>query len=149
FTVVQFNTTAPWRNAPADRKGQVAFTGKKDARINPAYFQRLDARLGEANAQGLLAAPVLIWANATTDPGNALPEEDVIKLVRYQVARYQAHHVVWVLAGDNGYRSAAAERWERIGRAVFAGRPHAPVTTHPTGMNWPWEGWRKEVWLDV
>src|SRR5205085_1666525 len=92
---------------------------------------------------------VLIWANKKEDPGNYLPEEDVIRLLRYQVARYGAHHVMWILAGDNSYKGPAAERWKRVGRAVFGGGPHAPVTTHPTGMNWPWEDWRGEAWLTV
>lgn len=149
FTGIQFNAIAPWRTAPTDEVGQVAITGESRIRINPAYFQRLDKRMDTINAHGLLAAPVLIWANRKTDLGNTLSEEDVIKLVRYQVARYGAHHVLWILAGDNGYGREAAERWKRVGRAVFGDRPHAPVTTHPTGMNWPWESWRNEAWLDV
>jgi hypothetical protein len=149
FSAVQFHTLCPWRTAATDRRGQVAFTGKKDVRINPAYFQRLDRKLDAINAHGLLAVPVLLWANKKTDPGNYLPEEDLVRLARYQVARYAAHHVVWVLAGDNPYRGADSARWKRVGRAVFGDSPHAPVTTHPTGMNWPWEGWRAETWLDV
>ncbi len=149
FSVIQFNAVSPWRTAPTDRAGQVAFTGQKNIQINPGYFQRLDEHMDAINARGLLAAPVLLWALRKEDPGNYLPEEDVIRLIRYQVARYGAHHVIWILAGDNPYPTASAERWKRIGRAVFGGQPHAPVTTHPTGMNWPWETWREEKWLDI
>jgi hypothetical protein len=148
FTVVQYNALAPWRTAPADEKGEVAFTGRSDVQINPVYFQRLDQRVAAINRAGLLAAPVLVWALKKEDPGNYLPEADCLRLVRYQLARYGAYHVVWILAGDNPYRGESAERWQRIGRAVFAG-PHAPATTHPTGMNWPWESWRGERWLDI
>src|SRR5262249_7506867 len=113
-------------------------------------FKRLDERMDAVNAHGLLAAPVLIWANKRTDPGNALPEEDIVRLLRYQVARYGAHHVLWVLAGDNGYQGAQGEKWRRVGAAVFGPRAHpAPVTTPPTGMNWPWADWRDETWLTV
>jgi hypothetical protein len=149
FSVIQFNTLCPWRAADADAEGRVAFTGGRKIRINPEYFRRLDERIDAVNARGLLAAPVLIWANTRDDPGNALPEDDIIRLVRYQVARYGANHVVWILAGDNAYRGADGAKWRRVGNAVFGGRPHAPVTTHPTGMNWPWADWRDETWLDV
>lgn len=149
FTGIQFNSLAPWRTAPTDREGRVAFVGTKDVRINRTFFRQLDERMDAMNDQGLLAAPVLIWANRPDDPGNALPEADVIRLLRYQVARYQGHHVLWILAGDNPYRGAAVERWKRIGQAVFGDRPGAPVTTHPTGMNWPWAAWANEKWLTI
>ena len=29
-----------------------------------------------------------------------------------------------------------------------ANESHAPVTTHPIGMHWPWESFRNEKWLD-
>ncbi len=150
FSAVQFNALCPWRAAATDAEGKTAFTGAKKVRINPDYFRRLDARIDAINAHGLLAALVLIWANKPDDPGNALPEADVIKLLRYQVARYGAHHVLWILAGDNDYKGAQGEKWRRIGNAVFGANRHpAPVATHPTGMNWPWADWRDEGWLTV
>ncbi|WP_406693782.1 DUF4038 domain-containing protein [Singulisphaera sp. Ch08] len=149
FTVIQFNAIAPWRTAPTDGEGQVALVAEKGRlEINPRYFRRLDQRMNAINDQGLVAAPVLLWANQREDLGNTLSEEDAIRLIRYQVARYGAHHVAWILAGDNSYKGKSSERWKRIGRAVFGESPHAPVTTHPTGMNWPWESWREERWLD-
>jgi hypothetical protein len=149
FSVVQFNAVCPWRTAAADRDGMTAFTGRKGIAINPKYFQRLDAHMDAINERGMVAAPVLVWALTKHDPGIWLAEEDIVKLVRYQVARYGAHHVVWILAGDNPYSKESAERWKRVGRAVFGEESHAPVTTHPTGMNWPWEAWRDEKWLDI
>jgi len=152
FTVIQFNAIAPWRTAPTDAEGQTALVKSKEdgtVQINPRYFQRLDARFNAINAQGLVAAPVLLWANQAKDLGNTLSEEDATWLIRYQVARYGAHHVAWILAGDHPYKERErTERWKRIGRTVFGQEPHAPVTTHPTGMNWPWESWREETWLD-
>lgn len=150
FSVVQFNTLAPWRTAPTDAEGDVAFTGRDPVRINPRFFQRLDARMDAINAAGMLAAPVLLWSLTDRDPGKYLSEEDCIRLARYQVARYGAHQVVWILAGDNPYTGESAEKWKRVGRAVFGENRHpAPVATHPTGMNWPWESWRDEAWLDI
>ncbi len=151
FSVVQFNTLAPWRTALTDAEGETAFTGRENIRINPRYFRRLDARMDAINAQGMLAAPVLIWSLTDKDPGKYLSEDDIVRLVRYQIARYGAHHVLWILAGDNPYNEATTERWKRVGRAVFGGKDAhpAPVTTHPTGMNWPWASWANEEWLDV
>ena len=34
-------------------------------------------------------------------------------------------------------------------RAVFQDHPGLLVTTHPTGMNFPWKGWEDEKWLTV
>jgi Protein of unknown function (DUF4038)/Putative collagen-binding domain of a collagenase len=72
----------------------------------------------------------------------------VIRLIRYLEARYGANHVVWIVTGDNAYEGASGERWKRIGRTAFDERAHAPVTTHPIGMHWPWESFRDEKWLD-
>ncbi len=149
FSVIQFNALAPWRTAPTDAEGQVAFTGRRNITINPRFFQRLDQRMDAINAAGMVAAPVLVWSLTGEDPGQYLSEEDILKLVRYQVARYGAYHVVWILAGDNPYKGDLEKRWKKIGQAVFGSQPHAPVTTHPTGMNWPWERWRNEKWLDI
>lgn len=149
FTVIQFNMASPWRTAPTDREGMTAFEGRENIKINPQYYQRLDAFMDAINERGLAASPILVWALKKEDPGNYLPEKDVLKLVRYEVARYGAHHLVWLLAGDNPYNVQSAPRWKRIGREVFGGKPRQPVSTHPTGMNWPWEGWRNEDWIDV
>jgi hypothetical protein len=148
FSAIQFVTTQ-WRTAPADEKGQVAFTGKDRIAINPAFFQRLDERIDAINAKGLLAVPVLLWAiRGDENPGYSLPEDQAIRLAEYMVARYGAHHVAWILPGDGNYSGANADRWKRIGRAVFGEREHAPVTLHPGGMQWPYEPFRGEKWLD-
>jgi hypothetical protein len=150
FTAVQFNMASPWRTAPTDAEGRTAYTtdGGK-FRINPEFYKRVDARTDAINAAGLLAVPVLCWAHKKRDAGDELTEEQIIKLVRYEVARYGAHHVLWVLAGDNRYTPPEAEKWKRIGLAVFGDHPSAPVTTHPTGRNFPWADWEDEEWLTV
>jgi hypothetical protein len=152
FTAIQFVTTQ-WRTAYADADGQVAYTGRERIAINPRFFQRMDARIDAINAHGLLAVPVLLWAiarggGAEHNPGHALPEDQAIRLARYMVARYGAHHVVWILAGDDNYDGENGERWKRIGRAVFDGE-HAPAMLHPQGMHWPFESFQDEPWMSV
>jgi hypothetical protein len=175
FDVVQFNVVAPQRGVAADEHGEISFTGEKHIRMNPRFYQRLDERIDAINDHGLLAAIVLTWAWGPKDFGNSLPAAQVIHLIRYLESRYGAHHVTWILTGDNNntyeeprrarwkqlartvlwsltgdkaYEESSGTRWKRIGRTVFSGRAHAPVTIHPNGMSWPWETFRDEEWLD-
>lgn len=152
FTAVQFVLLAPWRTAPANLEGQVAYkldeAGK--AVIQPDYYKRIDDRMDAIEQAGLLAAPVLMWAWGKKDAGQALSEEDCITIIRYQVARYGAHPVLWLLNGDGNYRGPVAERWKRIGAAVFKDLPHhAPVTLHPGGRMWPYNDFADQSWLNV
>ena len=147
FSVVQFVATQ-WRAAVSNRMGLRAYEGFEQIQINPEFFRRLDDRIDEINQAGLLAAPVLLWAlgDERMVPGR-LPESEAIKLAHYLTARYGAHHVAWMLGGDADYRGENAERWKRIGNAVFGDGEEAPVLLHPQGMQWPWEEFADEAWL--
>jgi hypothetical protein len=157
FTAVQWVTTQ-WLAAPdGDLHGEQAYDGLERVAVNPAFFQRLDAKLDAINAAGLLGAPVLLWAarwlrpfsDNAVNPGLALPEAQASLLARYMVARWGANHVLWILNGDGEYRGQHAERWKAIGRGVFGGRPHAPVTLHPGGLQWNGAEFADEAWLDI
>jgi hypothetical protein len=154
FTAVQWVATQ-WRAAPeGDLLKRRAFTGSEQIAVNVEFFQQLDAKADALNRAGLLNVPVLLWAigggsDPKVNPGFALPEDQAVKLARYMVARWQANHVVWFLPGDGDYRGEKAERWKRIGRAVFGGGPHAPVSLHPGGMHWNWNDFKDEPWLDL
>jgi hypothetical protein len=154
FTAVQWVTTQ-WRASPdGNRLKEKAFTGEERIAINPAFFQRLDEKIMDLNLSGFLSAPVMLWAigggsNPKVNPGFSLPEDQAILLARYMVARWGASQVVWILAGDGDYRGDKAERWKRIGRAVFGDSSHAPVMLHPGGMHWNLDEFQTEKWLDV
>ena len=154
FTVVQWVTTQ-WRAAPdGDVMRELAFTGTERIQVNPRFFQRLDDKADVLNRAGFLNAPVLLWAigggsNPKVNPGVALPEDQAILLARYMVARWGANQVAWILAGDGDYRGEKAERWKRIGRAVFGDSTTAPVLLHPGGMHWNLDDFRNEKWLTV
>ena len=154
YTAIQFVATQ-WRGAAADATGNVAFEGADRIRIRPSFFQRLDAKFDRVNVHGLVAAPVLLWALPTgqgreLSPGYYLPEPEAILLARYMVARYGAHHVVWILGGDGRYVGEYEQRWKTIGRGVFGGEDvrrasyrslfAAPVAGISYGANgvWPW-----------
>jgi hypothetical protein len=150
FTAVQFNIVSPWRTAPTDTEGNTSYTVADGKLVpNEAFYRRLDARMKAINDAGLLAVPVLCWAHKKGDAGMELSEKHLVELIRFEVERYKSHHVLWILAGDNGYNREQSEKWKRIGRAVFGDKPAAPVTTHPTGQNWPWMNWEEEKWLTV
>ncbi len=150
FTAVQFVLTH-WRAFAEDDRGERAFSAGDAMQVNPAFFQRLDAKVAAVNRAGLLAAPVLLWAiraSGDLNPGYSLSEEDAVVLARYMVARYGAYQVAWFLGGDGDYRDDKAERWRRIGRKVFGERHDGLVTMHPQGVQWVGAEFRGEPWFD-
>lgn len=153
YNVIQFVTTQ-WRGCEKDQAGEVAFTGSGKIEINPAFFQRLDQKVDEINAHGLIAAPVLLWALQSGNgrhfsPGYYLPDEEAISLAKYLVARYGGNQVIWILGGDGKYIGEYEQRWKRIGRSVFE-EPHPGlVAQHPQGVSWIGEDYKDEDWLDI
>jgi hypothetical protein len=156
FSAVQWVATH-WLAAPdGDEQRALAFSGKERIAVNAGFFQRLDQKLETMNRAGLLGAPVLLWSAQWRDPainesnpGLVLPEDQAILLARYMVARWGAQHVLWILPGDGHYGGENAERWRRIGRAVFGGEAHFPVSLHPCGMRTFCDEFRDEAWLDI
>ena len=116
--------------------------------INPAFFQRLDAKVAAINDHGLLAAPVILWALTEVDPGVYLSLADAITVARYIVARYGAYQVAWFLGGDGHYEGQDADRWRAIGQAVFGMRHDRLVTMHPCGQSWVADEFRDQEWFD-
>lgn len=154
FNAIQWVATE-WRAAPTgDRTNERAYSGRERIAVNTAFFQRLDSRVAALHEAGLLNVPVLLWAISSgadpdVNPGHSLPEDQAILLARYMVARWQAYPSVWLLAGDGDYRGQRAERWKRIGRAVFGDEPHAPVALHPGGQHWILDDFLDEPWLGI
>jgi hypothetical protein len=149
FSAIQFNILSPWRTAPTDRDGNKSYSIESGRIVpNEAFYKRLDGHMKMINDAGLLAVPVLCWSNSNADPGRTLTESQILDLVRWQVARYEKMNVLWILAGDTGYRQDG-DMWRRIGRATFGEKPEALVTTHPDGENFPWNNWEGETWLNV
>jgi hypothetical protein len=154
FDAVQWSASH-WRAAPqGDREHRMAYRGGDRIEIIPTFFQGLDQK-AEALAQaGILNVPVMLWAyaggaNPKINPGVSLSDDQAILLARYMLARWGDLPVMWILAGDGDYRGPKAARWKKIGRAVFEGVAHGPVTMHPGGMQWIWEEFKDEPWYDV
>jgi hypothetical protein len=151
FNVMQFVTTR-WSAAHGDASGRVPYSGVENIQIDPVFFKRLDQRVNAINDHGHIAAPVLLWAHTsqpTMNPGVQLPEDQMVVLARYMVARYGAHQVVWFLNGDGQYLGANAEKWKRIGRATFAGvHPDRLATLHPGQGTWLTDEYISEPWFN-
>jgi len=150
FNVIQFVPTQ-WVAAAGNADLRHAYIPGEELRIDPAFFQWLDRRVDLINSFGMVACPAMIWSAPSKpwalqmNPGTSLPEDQIGALAYYLVARYGAHHVAWMLAGDGDYRGELADRWQRIGRRVFEGNSH-PVTMHPMGSIWVGDEFLAEPW---
>ncbi len=148
FTVIQFVATQ-WRGSTTDPTGNTAFSTTDPIQINPTFFQRLDNKVQAINHYGMLACPVMLWANLPEDPGLLLSKEGCIVLARYQQARWGAYQVAWILGGDSRYEKGQSQRWKEVGRAVFDQPYRRLVTMHPVGANWSPAEFRGESWFDI
>ena len=153
YNVIQFVTTQ-WRGSEKNSKGEVAFTGSGKIQLNVDFFKRMDSKIDEINAHGLVAAPVLLWAlpvgaGREFSPGYYLPENEAILLAKYMVARFGGNQVIWFLGGDGQYTEPYEQRWKTIGRAVFGEDHPGIVAQHPQGSSWIGEIYKDEHWLDI
>ena len=153
YNTIQLVLT-PWRGADQNSQGEVAYEGSGRIRINPSFFQHMDQKMDRINEYGLVAAPVVLWALQKGDgrelsPGYALPDEVAVRLARYLVARYGAHHVIWLLGGDGNYVENYEQRWKYIGQQVFDDYHPGLVTLHPRGRLWIGEAYADQPWLDI
>jgi hypothetical protein len=147
FTAIQFVTTQ-WRGGTRVIPRPV-FHGAERIRIDPDALTALDAKFAAVVQHGLRPAPVMLWALNPTDPGQALSEDDAIRLARYELARWGALRPAWFLGGDGRYLAdKAPDRWKRLGRAVFGDAPDQLATLHPSGLSWIADAFAGETWLD-
>ena len=153
YNVIQLVTTE-WRGCDKNAEGLTAIEGAGYLRINPEFFKRIDQKIDEANAKGMVVSPVVLWAlpfgqGRHLNPGYILPLEEAVLLAKYIVARYQGNHVVWELGGDGKYYDDQELKWKEIGRRVFNDIDHALVTLHPHGSSWVGELYAPEKWYNL
>ena len=153
YNVIQLVTTE-WRGCDKNSEGLTAIEGSGSIQINPEFFKRIDKKIDEANAKGLVVSPVILWAlpfgqGRELSPGYTLPLEEAVLLAKYIVARYQGNQVVWTLGGDGKYYDDQEIKWKEIGRRVFNNIDHAPVTLHPHGSSWVGDLYNQEDWYNL
>ena len=109
---------------------------------DPEFFRRLDARLDELAEAGIAGGAGAAVGHRGRGGGRGAtratssPRRTAPSWRGYQVARWQAHPVAFILNGDGRYTGEHAARWQRIGRAVFGAtdpRARPPVAVHPGG----------------
>ncbi len=130
-----------------DERGmnEAGFPWTRDfGRINPAYFDMADLRIGHLVRSGIVPCIVGEWGYFMDFAGPAVLK----KHWRYLVARYSAYPVTWCAAGEammNYYLLRDPQRntdeWKRGRQAEWAGLVHTiraldpnrhPITIHPT-----------------
>lgn len=153
YNVIQLVTTE-WRGCDKNAEGLTAIEGTGHIQINPEFFKRMDQKIDEANAKGLIVSPVILWAlpngkGRHLSPGYTLPLEEAVLLAKYIVARYQGNQVIWTLGGDGKYYDDQELKWKEIGRRVFDDTDHAPATLHPHGSSWVGELFAQEKWYNL
>jgi len=146
FSLIQVAATHP-RRGYKDKAGQGFYSMERGVCINPSFFQRVDDNFAAINRQGMMIASVILWESKGNVPETNLPVDDIVRLARYIVARYDAYQIAWILGGDGAYfRGNRAEHWKRIGRGVFPDDRHRLVTIHPSF--WAANFFRDEPWHD-
>lgn len=153
YNVIQLVTTE-WRGCDKNAEGLTAIDGVGYIHIHPEFFKRIDQKIDEANENGFLVSPVILWAlpfgeGRNLSPGYTLPLEEAVLLAKYIVARYQGNQVVWTLGGDGRYYDDQEVKWKEIGRRVFNDIDHAPVTLHPHGTSWVGDIYDQEDWYNL
>jgi len=153
YSVIQLVTTE-WRGGDKNAEGLTAIEGSGHIKIHPEFFKRIDQKIDEANAKGLIVSPVILWAlpsgqGRELSPGYTLPLDEAVILAKYIVARYQGNQIIWTLGGDGRYYADQELKWKEIGRQVFNDIDHAPVTLHPHGSSWIGELYAPEKWYDL
>jgi Protein of unknown function (DUF4038)/Domain of unknown function (DUF5060)/Putative collagen-binding domain of a collagenase len=127
--------------------GQPVYFNGSHLQVNFEQFRNLDAKAEKLNSAGLLNA-IIPFTKATvvgTNLLDALPDDEVIALLRYMTARWDANDVAWLLPCDD----ARPGRWKRIGRAVFGEITHSPVVVNCGEAYWMLDELRGEPWVDA
>lgn len=142
-------TVALWRAAPGTGfRGRSAFIGTNVIGVNAPFLRRLDEKVRVLNEAGLVSAIVPFWETGVPEQ-DLLPEDQMIVLLRQMVGRWDAHHVVWVLAFDADPDGHRAARWRRIGRRVFDQVDSSPVIIFAGPGHWALNEFADESWVDA
>ena len=119
-----------------------AFLNEDLDRLNTAYFDSADQRVGYAAAAGILPGLGIVWPDSLPAGWS---HERLKRIWRYIIARYAAYNVIWNLFGE-GY--------EWAGDAVAVNRDYGELTrrcdpyNHPITVHTAPSGVLDDDWLD-
>ncbi|RAP77895.1 DUF4038 domain-containing protein [Paenibacillus montanisoli] len=149
FTVVQLVAGLFPDMNPLDQRGanEAGLAWNDDfTRINPAYFDKADEKIGHLVESGLVPCIVGCWGYYLDYAG----KEAITKHWDYLLARYGAYNVFWCMAGEalmpfylseahhdpdkNAvYIEQIRQEWTELTRSIKSKDPfQRPITIHPT-----------------
>ncbi|MEI6655177.1 MAG: DUF4038 domain-containing protein [Verrucomicrobiota bacterium] len=105
--------------------------------INPKYFDQADRRIQHLVDSGLVPAVVGAWGRGDCDAMQAFGAAALKRHWRYLVARYGAHPVVWIVAGEIADETKWGRGpWAEVAEYVRSIDPyHHPLTCHTAPGN--------------
>ena len=164
FTVIQTVVLAEMGGLTKPTpEGLTPFTGIDPTKPNPAYFDKVEAVVAEADRLGLYVALVPSWGDKLTAPwgeGPRIFDNENLPVAKaygqYLASRLKTHHnVIWLLGGDrpahvagmdNQYLEDMAAKagfapdidwtpiWSAIAEGIKAGGQRKPlIIFHPQG----------------
>jgi hypothetical protein len=146
----RFNA-AVWSATPQeDFEHESALKGLPDRiGINPAVFQRLDAKLETLSREGILSAIIPFSDEPFAVGVRSLPEDQAALVVKYMMARWGTEPVAWVVDLQSGASENQIELWKRIGSAAFTNSFHAPVIVFSSESSGVAGRFRDQPWVDA
>lgn len=113
------------------------------ARINPRYFQLLDAKIELLHRAGLVPCIMGFWGFDIKIGLQAAKQ-----YWGYLLARYGACNVVWSVAGEYFFTSDV-KAWRSLGRYIKKNDPYAhPLSLHSTAPHSGSRHYHNEKWYD-
>jgi len=144
YTVVHwaFKSWASEQELPPDARFT---TLAQQQRVNPAYWQQVDAYMSYATEAGLVPAIALTWYSEL----DQLSLEELQFLWHYVIARYAAYPAVWLVTGEYNVIEKNANIADRIAKVAKLGQYikdtdpyHRAMTVHP----WWYQGDKGQIW---
>ncbi|HEX8385960.1 MAG TPA: DUF5060 domain-containing protein, partial [Rubricoccaceae bacterium] len=160
FDVVQIVVSTHQYNYPdliTNQAGQPYLSGTDRSRLNPRYFDSIDALVRRANESGMAVALVPLWGTysaahaASTNHITLVSLDEALVQAAYIGARYAGSNVVWIVGGDQYYNTEERRAyWDAFARRLRAasGSRHL-MTVHPGGYSGSYAFWPVAPdWLD-
>lgn len=155
FTVIQAVVLAEYEGLTVPNAyGHLPLLDNDPTRPNEAYFEHVDAIVGQAEALGLTIGMLPTWGDKWNKKWGVGPEiftpENARVYGRWLGKRYAQAPIIWILGGD---RPVESDVHREIIRAMAQGLDEGDggahlMSFHPNGGRTSSEWWQNEDWLD-
>jgi len=155
FTVIQAVVLAEYEGLTVPNAyGHLPLLDNDPTRPNEAYFEHVDAIVGQAEALGLTIGMLPTWGDKWNKKWGVGPEiftpENARVYGRWLGKRYAQAPIIWILGGD---RPVESDLHREVVRAMAQGLDEGDggahlMSFHPNGGRTSSEWWQNEDWLD-